>query len=271
MSIDGKRGYADLHEHLDTLRKEGLLLTIDRPVDKDSELHPLVRWQYVGGIEEHERKAFLFTNVVDARGRRYKFPVVVGALRRQSPHLLSRHASAGGGRAAALGARDRESDSAAHRRTSGLPGSRDHRRRAERRRQRSRRAADSGLDAGLRQRADADRDERHHRTIPRPAYRTTALIAAASRRRTGWSCAWRRASAAPGGYRHYLKHQKRGDKDDAVRDRARLPAVRRFRGAAEAAARRRRNRRRGRSRGRADPGRAREDGRSPGARPKPRS
>ena len=77
--INAKRGYADLHEHLDTLRKEGLLLTIDRAVDKDSELHPLVRWQYVGGIEEHERKAFLFTNVVDALGRRYKFPVVVGA------------------------------------------------------------------------------------------------------------------------------------------------------------------------------------------------
>src|SRR2546423_9794797 len=73
------RGYADLHQHLDMLLKEGLLLTIDRAIDKDSELHPLVRWQYVGGIEEHERKAFLFTNVVDARGRRYEFPVVVGA------------------------------------------------------------------------------------------------------------------------------------------------------------------------------------------------
>jgi UbiD family decarboxylase len=78
--IEFKRGYADLHQHLDTLRKEGLLLTIDRPIDKDSELHPLVRWQYVGGIEEHERKAFLFTHVIDGRGRRYKFPVVVGAL-----------------------------------------------------------------------------------------------------------------------------------------------------------------------------------------------
>ena len=73
------RTYADLHEHLDALRKEGLLLTIDKPVDKDAELHPLVRWQYVGGIDEQERKAFLFTNVVDARGRKYGFPVVVGA------------------------------------------------------------------------------------------------------------------------------------------------------------------------------------------------
>jgi len=74
-----KRGYSDLHEHLAALKKAGLLLTIDRPVDKDAELHPLVRWQYVGGIEEHERKAFLFSNVVDGRGRKYGFPVVVGA------------------------------------------------------------------------------------------------------------------------------------------------------------------------------------------------
>ena len=77
---DVTRGYADLHEHLAALKERGLLLTIDRPVDKDAELHPLVRWQFVGGIEEHERKAFLFTNVVDGRGRKYAFPVVVGAL-----------------------------------------------------------------------------------------------------------------------------------------------------------------------------------------------
>ncbi len=74
-----QRGYPDLHEHLEELKKRGLLLTVDRPIDKDAELHPLVRWQYVGGVEEHERRAFLFTNVVDGRGRRYKFPVVVGA------------------------------------------------------------------------------------------------------------------------------------------------------------------------------------------------
>ncbi|MEK6594598.1 MAG: UbiD family decarboxylase [Pseudomonadota bacterium] len=76
---DPNRSYPDLHEHLEELKKQGLLLTIDRPIDKDAEMHPLVRWQYVGGIEEHERKAFLFTNVVDGRGRKYKFPVVVGA------------------------------------------------------------------------------------------------------------------------------------------------------------------------------------------------
>ncbi|MDP2238591.1 MAG: UbiD family decarboxylase [Burkholderiales bacterium] len=76
---NSKRDYPDLHEHLKELDKQGLLLTIDRPIDKDAEMHPLVRWQYVGGIAEHERKAFLFTNVVDGLGRKYKFPVVVGA------------------------------------------------------------------------------------------------------------------------------------------------------------------------------------------------
>ncbi len=77
---DAKRGYPDLHEHLEELKKRGLLLTIDRPVDKDSELHPLVRWQFVGGMDEAERRAFLFTNITDGRGRKYDIPVVVGAI-----------------------------------------------------------------------------------------------------------------------------------------------------------------------------------------------
>lgn len=74
------RKYPDLHDHIDALKKAGLLLTIDRAIDKDAEMHPLVRWQYVGGIEQDERKAFLFNNVTDGRGRKYKFSVVVGAL-----------------------------------------------------------------------------------------------------------------------------------------------------------------------------------------------
>ena len=77
---DAKRGYPDLHEHLEELRRRGLLLTVDRPVDKDAELHPLVRWQFVGGMDEAERKAFLFTSITDGRGRKYDIPVVVGAI-----------------------------------------------------------------------------------------------------------------------------------------------------------------------------------------------
>lgn len=72
--------YPDLHAHLAALDRAGLLVTVDRPINKDTELHPLVRWQFRGGIEEHERKAFLFRNVVDSKGKKYAIPVVVGAL-----------------------------------------------------------------------------------------------------------------------------------------------------------------------------------------------
>ena len=77
-SFPPPRDYRDLHDHLDALRKEGLLVTVDRPIDKDSELHPLVRWQFVGGVDEPDRKAFLFTNIVDALGRKYDIPVEIG-------------------------------------------------------------------------------------------------------------------------------------------------------------------------------------------------
>ena len=79
-SEQDQRGYRDLHDHLDALRAAGLLVEVDRPIDKDSQLHPLVRWQFVGGIDEPQRKAFLFTNIVDGLGRKYDMPVVVGAI-----------------------------------------------------------------------------------------------------------------------------------------------------------------------------------------------
>src|SRR5882672_11382267 len=74
------RGYPDLHEHLEALERAGLLVTVDRPINKDTEMHPLVRWQFRGGIEEPDRKAFLFNRVVDSKKRKYDIPVVVGAL-----------------------------------------------------------------------------------------------------------------------------------------------------------------------------------------------
>ena len=74
------RGYPDLHEHLQALDRAGLLVTVDRPINKDTEMHPLVRWQFRGGIEEPDRKAFLFKRVVDGKKRKYDIPVVVGAL-----------------------------------------------------------------------------------------------------------------------------------------------------------------------------------------------
>src|SRR6516162_5690487 len=70
----------DFQEHLARLEARGLLTRIDRPINKDTELHPLARWQFQGGLPESERRAFLFTNVVDSSGRRYDMPVAVGAL-----------------------------------------------------------------------------------------------------------------------------------------------------------------------------------------------
>ncbi|HEY2231798.1 MAG TPA: UbiD family decarboxylase [Xanthobacteraceae bacterium] len=74
------RPYADLHEHVLALARAGLLHVIDEPINKDTEMHPLVRWQYRGGIPERERKAFLFTQPTDSKGRRYDISVLVAGL-----------------------------------------------------------------------------------------------------------------------------------------------------------------------------------------------
>jgi 4-hydroxy-3-polyprenylbenzoate decarboxylase len=74
------RGYADLHDHVLALADAGLLVIVDEPVNKDTEMHPLVRWQYRGGIEERDRKAFLFTQPVDSKGKRYDHPVLIAGL-----------------------------------------------------------------------------------------------------------------------------------------------------------------------------------------------
>jgi 4-hydroxy-3-polyprenylbenzoate decarboxylase len=74
------RQYPDLHEHLERLEREGLLIRVKEPVDKDQEMHPLVRWQFRGGIKEKDRKAFLFEKPVNAKGRPYDIPVAIGIL-----------------------------------------------------------------------------------------------------------------------------------------------------------------------------------------------
>ena len=69
----------DLQTHLAELEAKGLLVRIDHPVNKDTEMHPLVRLQFIGGLPEADRRAFLFTNVVDSSGKTYDIPVVIGA------------------------------------------------------------------------------------------------------------------------------------------------------------------------------------------------
>jgi UbiD family decarboxylase len=72
--------YPDLHAHIAELERQSLLIRVKRPINKDTEMHALVRWQFRGGIPEAQRKAFLFENVTDSKGRKYDMPVVVGAL-----------------------------------------------------------------------------------------------------------------------------------------------------------------------------------------------
>src|SRR3954468_6466836 len=68
-----------LGKYVEGLDKAGKLVRITVPVNKDTELHPLVRLQF-RGLPESQRKAFLFENVVDSRGKSYDIPVLVGAL-----------------------------------------------------------------------------------------------------------------------------------------------------------------------------------------------
>ncbi|WP_174735214.1 UbiD family decarboxylase [Mesobacillus harenae] len=75
-----QRSYADLREHIKALESHDQLIKISREINKDTEMHPLVRWQFRGGIKEEDRKAFLFENVTDSKGKKYDIPVIVGAL-----------------------------------------------------------------------------------------------------------------------------------------------------------------------------------------------
>src|SRR3954462_14795644 len=72
--------YPDLHAHVLALAQADKLLVIDEPVNKDTEMHPLVRWQFRGGIPEAERKALLFRNIFDGKGRKYHIPAVGGGI-----------------------------------------------------------------------------------------------------------------------------------------------------------------------------------------------
>ncbi|MDP2720117.1 MAG: UbiD family decarboxylase, partial [Dehalococcoidia bacterium] len=68
--------YKDLREYIQTLEAAQKLVRISKQINKDTELHPLVRWQF-RGLPEDQRKAFLFENVVDVKGKSYTIPVLV--------------------------------------------------------------------------------------------------------------------------------------------------------------------------------------------------
>jgi UbiD family decarboxylase len=71
--------FRDLRGFISLLEQTGNLHRIRARIEKNSELMPLVRWQYQG-LPDSQRKAFLFDNVTDPAGRNYDCRVAVGAL-----------------------------------------------------------------------------------------------------------------------------------------------------------------------------------------------
>jgi len=69
--------YSDFREYLGALERRGKLHRWTRPVNKDTELMPLMRLQY-RGIPDDKRQTFLFENVTDSRGRRHDVRVATG-------------------------------------------------------------------------------------------------------------------------------------------------------------------------------------------------
>ena len=74
-----ERPHQDLRELIRNLEEKGHLIRIQKEINKDTELHPLVRWQF-RGLREEQRKAFLFENITDSKKRKYHSPVLVGGL-----------------------------------------------------------------------------------------------------------------------------------------------------------------------------------------------
>jgi len=75
----GKRYFRDLREFIARLEETGNLHRISERIEKNTELMPLVRWQYQG-LPDSQRKAFLFDNVTDPQGKNYDCRVAVGVL-----------------------------------------------------------------------------------------------------------------------------------------------------------------------------------------------
>ena len=65
-----KAYFRDLRDFIALLEETGNLHRITARIEKNSELMPLVRWQYQG-LPDSQRKAFLFENVTDPKGRNY--------------------------------------------------------------------------------------------------------------------------------------------------------------------------------------------------------
>ena len=79
--------FKDVREYLRELDRLGLLVRVSRPMNKDTEICPLVRWQFQG-LDTEQRKGWLFENVIDSRGRSFDAKVAVSIIG-ASPRLYA--------------------------------------------------------------------------------------------------------------------------------------------------------------------------------------
>ena len=69
--------FADFRDYIGELERRGKLHRWNRPVNKDTELMPLMRLQY-RGIADDQRQAFLYERVLDSRGKKHDIRVATG-------------------------------------------------------------------------------------------------------------------------------------------------------------------------------------------------
>jgi hypothetical protein len=68
--------FRDVRDYLAELEKRDMLIKVNRLMNKDTEIMPLVRWQF-RGLESTQRKGWLFDNVTDSRGRKFDGSIAV--------------------------------------------------------------------------------------------------------------------------------------------------------------------------------------------------
>ena len=79
--------FKDVREYIRELDRLGLLVRVTRPTNKDTEICPLVRWQFQG-LDTEQRRGWLFEKVTDSRGRDFDAKVAVSVIG-ASPRLYS--------------------------------------------------------------------------------------------------------------------------------------------------------------------------------------
>jgi len=72
----GTGKYRDVREYLEELDRRGLLRRVSRSINKDTQVMPLVRWQF-RGLEPEQRTGWLFDNLTDSRGRSFDAQMAV--------------------------------------------------------------------------------------------------------------------------------------------------------------------------------------------------